>query len=317
MSSCFEAQERLISLMERRQCRPIVVASHPRSGTHLMIDALRLNFAACRSWKLSGEVPTCLFVDLDRAAMQKRGLGYWAVSRPIWRGTKAPVVKTHVDGNFDHIIWRDNSAKYSPKLIAWLKTHATFIYMHRDVRESLASAYFGAPQYHVGQSFAEYIFEPADCHPSRLLAWAAHVRSWVSKPDVIGLSMECLKSRPSEVFRSLSQKLQLPLAYAEPRLPRPRTFPIGFRIRRALAFNVESTALFDPKVLRQTHNWRTAVNRKDCDRINEQVGDLLVQLGYESSADWVDNMFSNVEAGSDSSGRNKDEKQIHVERCST
>src|SRR4051794_27731921 len=37
--------------LARPERRPVVVASHPRSGTHLLIDLLRRQFPACASWK--------------------------------------------------------------------------------------------------------------------------------------------------------------------------------------------------------------------------------------------------------------------------
>ena len=41
----------LLRRLDRLGVRPVVVASHPRSGTHLCIDTLRLNAPACASWK--------------------------------------------------------------------------------------------------------------------------------------------------------------------------------------------------------------------------------------------------------------------------
>ena len=46
---------RLIKGLDRDGIRPIVVASHPRCGTHLLIDTLRLNCPETRGWKFPGE----------------------------------------------------------------------------------------------------------------------------------------------------------------------------------------------------------------------------------------------------------------------
>lgn len=45
--------------------KPIVIASHRRSGTHLLIDLFRRQFRECRSWKLPGERNDRLYVNLD------------------------------------------------------------------------------------------------------------------------------------------------------------------------------------------------------------------------------------------------------------
>ena len=42
------------SCLEQLPTRPVVVASHPRSGTHLMIDVIRRHFKPCRGWKWPG-----------------------------------------------------------------------------------------------------------------------------------------------------------------------------------------------------------------------------------------------------------------------
>src|SRR4051794_28399866 len=56
---------RFVSWLEAHAVRPIVVVSHPRSGTHLMMDALRLNFRECRAWKRPGEPLERLYLNLD------------------------------------------------------------------------------------------------------------------------------------------------------------------------------------------------------------------------------------------------------------
>src|SRR5437764_9896505 len=54
--------------LEEKGSRPIVVASHPRSGTHLCIDLLRLNFEPCRSRKAWFERADRLYFGLDAIA---------------------------------------------------------------------------------------------------------------------------------------------------------------------------------------------------------------------------------------------------------
>ena len=45
--------------------KPILIASHPRSGTHLTIDLLRKQFQECQSYKRLGEPFDRLYLALE------------------------------------------------------------------------------------------------------------------------------------------------------------------------------------------------------------------------------------------------------------
>ena len=45
--------------------KPVVVASHPRSGTHLTLDLLRKQFPACASYKLPAQPLDRLYFALE------------------------------------------------------------------------------------------------------------------------------------------------------------------------------------------------------------------------------------------------------------
>ncbi len=69
--------------------RPIEVASHMRSGTHLMIDLLRRQFADCGSWKWPGERNDMLYLPLDALTQPTAA---WNESRALgcFAGRSAP-----------------------------------------------------------------------------------------------------------------------------------------------------------------------------------------------------------------------------------
>jgi len=74
--------------------RPIIVASHPRSGTHLLIDTLRRQFAKCRSWKWPGERLDRLYCNIDELN-GTRELLHEKKAVDILRRVERPIVKTH------------------------------------------------------------------------------------------------------------------------------------------------------------------------------------------------------------------------------
>ena len=74
--------------------KPIVIASHPRSGTHLTIDLLRKQFAECKSWKMPGELLDRLYFALESFAPKFNPLSESAALNILQRATR-PIIKTH------------------------------------------------------------------------------------------------------------------------------------------------------------------------------------------------------------------------------
>src|SRR3954451_10415909 len=125
----------LVAHFDRARRRPIVVASHPRSGTHLLIDSLRLNFRECRSWKRLGENLHRLYLNLDELDGLEPDEAVELASR-----CKQPVLKTHALGDFSAACLKPGPCPCDPELVAWLRANAaSFLYVYRDPREVMKS----------------------------------------------------------------------------------------------------------------------------------------------------------------------------------
>jgi hypothetical protein len=85
----------LLEWLQASGCRPIIVASHPRSGTHLLIDCLRLNFAECHSWKYPLERINRLYLSWASLCGEAPHLTDRASARTLARVAR-PLVKTHL-----------------------------------------------------------------------------------------------------------------------------------------------------------------------------------------------------------------------------
>ncbi|WP_268244943.1 sulfotransferase domain-containing protein [Roseibacillus persicicus] len=112
---------------------PVIVASFPRSGTHLMIDFLRRNFKKCRIPRWPGQYLELSFVDLDRISR----FSTWpnTVERTFERLVLAehPVCKTHSGpslGFFDET---------ERELVGEILQAAKVIHVVRDPRKVLCS----------------------------------------------------------------------------------------------------------------------------------------------------------------------------------
>ena len=60
------------NIFDRLNSKPIIVFSHRRSGTHLLIDLLRKQFKECQSWKYPGEPIDCLYLTMESLFYRRR-----------------------------------------------------------------------------------------------------------------------------------------------------------------------------------------------------------------------------------------------------
>lgn len=277
-----DAQDRLVTLMERLNIRPIVVASHPRSGTHLMMDCLRLNFAECRSWKFWGQKTDSLYLDLDRVVSHSRRLTMEQIERSIRRAQR-PIIKTHALADFRHVFVGRHDP-FSPRLIEFLKKHASFIYIHRDGRDSLSSGFVHWGARRGCSTLGDYLRQPDENQSSRAAAWSHHVRSWLAEPGVLRVSMEQLLSDPQIALSQFASKLGLTAPRPPFRLPRIRKPHLLSRLLCALSMRSESTAVL---LTEHPHDWRQLLSHDDRAVFHRDAGELLIELGYEKSDRWV------------------------------
>ena len=112
--------------------RPIVVASFPRSGTHLMIDLLRRQFDA-GGWKLPGEGNDATYLSLERLLpTDRRHMNQVKAIRRLRRSCR-PILKTHAMAGL--AAWQGDLAPWRE----WLRERADFVYCYRDGRDVMCS----------------------------------------------------------------------------------------------------------------------------------------------------------------------------------
>lgn len=262
--------------------QPIVVASHPRSGTHMTIDLLRRQFAACDSWKWPVEPATRLYLNLeslfrlDESRISERQ----AIS--LLRRCQRPIIKTHE--LLDEIPVGDTTrpGKLGRCWLDWLEKRATWIYVCRDGRDVLCSFYL------FYQGFKHAL--PVDIHCflrqarggiSRPRRWRNHVSHWTKRKGVNLLKFESLIQEPEVTTNRLASILGLDPRWRRPILP-PRTPTVwAGRVDRIFRTRPASTAVIGRFGRKKPPRWRTAFTACDHEFFNEEAGEMLVRLGYE------------------------------------
>lgn len=262
--------------------RPIVVASHPRSGTHLLIDTLRRQFEACRSWKWPGERLDRLYCNIDE--LPGDGLLDDTTARRILQRTERPLVKTHSWPGYQASVLAPEREGVDRAWTDWLDANATIFYVYRDGRDVLCSYQLFRQSFDrdARGSIGDFLRGTED-GTNRVRRWADHVQAWREQPDVHCIQFETLLHDSASVIQRLANIIDETPREMHPLLPEP--FSSIWDSRRARLFGVrpESTAIINGA----SQDWEVLFTADDRAFFHEQAGDLLIDLGYESSADWT------------------------------
>lgn len=252
--------------------RPVVVASHERSGTHLLIDLLRKQFAACATRKRWGEPMDRLYCSVDALS---HGTLDAATAKDVLRRAPRPVIKTHGWPDFfvpGHDFLPDDWQ-------AWLRDRADVLYMARDGRAVMCSYYLYMQYRPEARVPLSAFLRQQHSGMSRVKRWARHVQAWQAAPEAHVVTFERLLRHTSEALSDLEAHLGLEARRTQPLLPARLTSVWHSRFNRLFATQPESTAIVSGE---DRLRWREAFSPADCAFFHEEAGDVLIDLGYES-----------------------------------
>ncbi|GBE13632.1 sulfotransferase domain protein [bacterium BMS3Abin13] len=263
--------------------RPIIIATHERSGTHLTIDTFRRQFLECNSWKCPGEPLDRLYLSLE-SVMQRGGTEERMV-RSILGRCRRPLIKYHnCSPEFN-----DASLQDVPWLQEVLST-SEIVYVCRDGRAVMCSWFeyvnknFGAGWHSIGE-----LLRQKRQGMSLPKYWACHVQNWLARPGVIVLRVEDLLLYPEQKIFDMGWKLDLTVRGRMPLLPSNRHFGWMNAFARFFCVRPQCTAII-PGLFRRAKSpkWQDVFTPDDRSFFHAEAGDVLVQLGYAKSEKWVD-----------------------------
>lgn len=261
--------------------KPILIASHPRSGTHLTIDLLRKQFLECQSTKRLGEPLDRLYFALESFVLQSNPLPE-AKALDILHRAARPTIKTHCDPNFSYL--HSDKAPW----INWLKQEADIYYVLRDGRDVICSLHLFMQSYDPKTrcSLSEFMRQKVG-GISRVKNWANHIQRWLNEPQVKVLKFEDIIKNTHSIIETIGQDLQLTPIYQEPLLPtRIKSLWHG-RWVRLTKRRSESTAIIGYYQGQKVQKWQTAFTPEDRHFFDSEAGEMLLGLGYEKFDAWV------------------------------
>jgi hypothetical protein len=262
--------------------KPVVIASHPRSGTHLAIDLIRRQFSEYKSWKYPGESTQNLYLDLGRLLPKHNRRIDSSNAIKLLQRPDRPIIKTHSLPHF---------SEYSDELkpwIEWLKESGIFIYIIRDGRDVICSSHVFAQVFAKSArcSLSEFVNQNKDGF-SRPGRWANHVSTWLEEPNVYYLKYEQMTTETGKVVEELSKIIGSGPLWKKPLLPAKIKSPWTSRLNRLVAIKPEQTAIFLRYRGQKPPKWKQGFTREDREFFHREAGMVLIKLGYEISNDWI------------------------------
>ncbi|MEQ8316829.1 MAG: sulfotransferase domain-containing protein [Phycisphaerales bacterium] len=262
--------------------RPVVVASHRRSGTHLMLDFLRRQFDACRPAFRFGVNPhRYLYFVLDRFSTDHRfHVGVDTCARVV-RSMDVPPLKTHSTPDFSGFI--EAGRAFSEAALR----EGVVLYCVRDVRAVLASLHAferttGATK---AGSLSDFVREE-NAGGNRVRLWADHVRAWLDlQPAAHVVHYEQMVGDPSSMLDELAELLGHEPRRRQPFLPPKLKHRQQLWLARLTGIP-NSTNVIGRKFTIAIEDWRTAYTDADLGFLEAHAGDTMRRLGYISGDDW-------------------------------
>ena len=257
---------------------PVVVASHPRSGTHLLMDFLRRQFEACQSWKWWGERLDRLYCSIDELNASRGRLDEATAYRILSR-TERPLVKTHAWPNLNTVFLEEHHDGLPDKWRTWLTQNGTFLYVLRDVRTVMASYQMFRRRFDNDakgslSAFVRGSDTPGD--PNRIAQWAQHVQAWQDLPNSHLFRFEDLIHDTQNQLDRLATVLEETPIGAKPLLPPPFESIWGSRMARLFSTRPDSTAIIGV----DTQDWEEHLTTEDQAFIVEVAGDVMREFNY-------------------------------------
>ena len=264
---------------------PILVASHPRSGTHLVIDLLRRQFKSTRNWRWWGLPLDYLYLNLERLGSSNRRFSD-KLARKIVNRPRRALFKTHFEADFSQSWVPEESTHPGP---AWMnllaKSKVIYVVRHpMDVMVSYHQFLVGIDPEIAALSLQEFMRSPHRAgQTDRLGWWQRHLTGWEARTGTLILRYEDIVADTGPVLDRIGTCIGEAPVDLQPLLPPKVTSILETRIDRVCRISPSSTAIVADRMSFPAEDWSQVLNDEDKEWVNERIGPLLQRFGYALS----------------------------------
>ena len=259
----------------------ILIASHPRSGTHLLIDVIRRQFPATRSWRWWGQPLDYLYFNIERSTSANRHFDQ-GFRKKILDRPDIPLMKTHYLADWSSTWVEGETAPLPDDVIEAVNT-AAVLYIHRDPREVMVSYKQFLSAIRPDVAAMDLMAFMASDHWSggdMIGWWQKHVEGWLGRPGVTALSYRDLIKSPKETIERIGDVLGEAPHWRDPMLPAKVSTVSQTRRDRLFSLSPDSTGIVADRGRFPTRPWREVMSQDDHEWLEQRVGGLMQQLGY-------------------------------------
>lgn len=260
------------------ECRakPIIVASFPRSGTHLTIDGLRHFFIETYRRQGFGQAVHSLYMNLDRLdPAHPYPLSERKAREILKTCPKRVIIKTHCSVGIDQV------GEANRALAQGIIDASDVAYVVRDVRPVMTSFMALRPLKFPDspRQISAFLRTPMDGGEGPAANWARHVAGWLDQPRVHIIKFEEMRTDYARAISTLGEQLHLTSnRYPIQMFSKPRSM-FENRVRRWLGIQ-NSSAIDNLRMAFETPDWKQVMSKEDLDLIRQQAGEIMKRLGY-------------------------------------
>ncbi len=258
--------------------RPIIIASHQRSGTHLTIDLLRKHFPDTNPKLKPLESLHHLYIDMDSFAPDHHNPMSVETALRLLSRNPRPIIKTHAlptdsfaGGDFEPVV-------------KTIFERAQILNVVRDGRSVMPSLQLFEqpwnPDAHT--SFSEFIRSEYE-GLERPKYWERHVRSWQSTDRCFTVRFDRIIKDTEPVLIELGEFLGMTPTMKKPLLPVAMKSHYEGWLRRLIG-STETTTIPGAG---KSPKWWDKFTDEDRVYFDDLAGDLLIELGYEPDHAWA------------------------------
>ncbi|MEM9166555.1 MAG: sulfotransferase domain-containing protein [Planctomycetota bacterium] len=262
--------------------RPVIVASHRRSGTHLTIDLIRKQFPVFSPKLRPLESIHHLYVSLDTLRPGHHNpMTPERVAGMLTRPNHRPVVKTHAEPSLDEF---GDRAPFAREILE----RADVLYIVRDGRKVLASQHLYEYEFNADarSCFTDFIRSDFNSMP-RPAYWVRHINHWRSRPSVHVFRYEDIVKKTEATIERLAGIFGETPVHAQPLLPKRTPAGIAHRVNRLLGRTESTTIPGRPRPGVEPQPWDRVFSADDRTYFDAHAGNVLVELGYEPDHAWA------------------------------
>lgn len=265
-------------IMNNSLSRPLIVASHRRSGTHMTIDFLRRQFPETRVRKLPMKAMDRLYLNLDALVNEFHPRSVTGrEARNILSRASLPIVKTHQD----YIEFRD--CLKCDRLDAVIDSNTPVIYVVRDFRNLVCSlqAYQKGFDESAFVPLGEYVLQTDGRGRTRINQWKDHVESWMKCEHALFIRYEDVFMKPEQELSRIEDYLKIKAQMHQPYIAPPWRNVWACRIFGRLLPSPRASTIMGRSGGVVPFKWKDSLSVNCRELVYSQLGGLLEQLGYK------------------------------------